>query len=356
MKRTGTESVEYLYDLGGSAVTTLSVTDGSWIRGEIYAGGHHIGSYADATTYFTHSDWLGTQRARTQMDGGLHEWCTNLPFGDAQSCSGSDPSPRHFTGKERDSESGLDNFGARYNASSLGRFMTPDPIFITKKRIRDPQQWNLYSYVRNNPINLTDPTGLDFNQNCSENNGTTCQGGYVYYKDENGDYRKTVIKSDEKGNLTDQSRNKYTGTFDGKSVTFADAKGAKSTGYWIQGSGATSGVTAGGKLDSRFSFTFENHGGHQELNAIWSFRGTVAQAEAAWQQAGYEPRKAGINVGFDEFRTPAEDRSSRHANVDQVPFEPKSGQPTTFGDVHTGEYDPEEHPILHGVCDLAGAC
>jgi RHS repeat-associated protein len=33
-----------------------------------------------------------------------------------------------FTGKERDSESGLDNFGARYDSSSMGRFMTPDPL------------------------------------------------------------------------------------------------------------------------------------------------------------------------------------------------------------------------------------
>jgi len=40
----------------------------------------------------------------------------------------------HFTGKERDSESGLDNFGARYNSSNFGRFMSPDPINLTAKR------------------------------------------------------------------------------------------------------------------------------------------------------------------------------------------------------------------------------
>jgi RHS repeat-associated protein len=62
-----------------------------------------------------------------------------------------------FTGKERDSESGLDNFGARYDASSLGRFMSPDPLGGQKI---DPQTLNKYAYVRNNPINLIDPTGL----------------------------------------------------------------------------------------------------------------------------------------------------------------------------------------------------
>lgn len=66
-----------------------------------------------------------------------------------------------FTGKERDSESGLDNFGARYNASTMGRFMTPDPGNAGVVN-SDPQSWNAYSYVRNNPVNLTDPTGAVF--------------------------------------------------------------------------------------------------------------------------------------------------------------------------------------------------
>lgn len=65
-----------------------------------------------------------------------------------------------FTGKERDTESGLDNFGRRYHASSLGRFMTPDPIGVMKQKLIDPQQWNMYAYVRNNPLRFTDPTGM----------------------------------------------------------------------------------------------------------------------------------------------------------------------------------------------------
>src|SRR5216117_943175 len=70
---------------------------------------------------------------------------------------------RKFTGKERDSESGLDNFGARYDSSSMGRFMSPDPANIggDLDESGDPQSWNAYSYVQNNPINATDPDGLD---------------------------------------------------------------------------------------------------------------------------------------------------------------------------------------------------
>jgi RHS repeat-associated protein len=65
-----------------------------------------------------------------------------------------------FTGKERDSESGLDNFRARFDSSYMGRFMTPDPVVITPERLHDPQQMNAYSYVRNNPLGFVDPTGM----------------------------------------------------------------------------------------------------------------------------------------------------------------------------------------------------
>jgi RHS repeat-associated protein len=64
-----------------------------------------------------------------------------------------------FTGKERDAESGLDYFGARYYASNMGRFMSPDDG--SDQDPSAPQSWNLYSYVQNNPLSNTDPDGND---------------------------------------------------------------------------------------------------------------------------------------------------------------------------------------------------
>lgn len=68
-----------------------------------------------------------------------------------------------FTGKERDAESGLDMFGARYYGSSLGRFMTPDwaekPIDVPYADFGNPQSLNLYSYVKNNPTTTRDLDG-----------------------------------------------------------------------------------------------------------------------------------------------------------------------------------------------------
>ena len=64
-----------------------------------------------------------------------------------------------FTAKERDSETGLDYFGFRYLSSAQGRWTSPDKPFADQSPV-DPQSWNLYSYVRNNPLRSVDDNGL----------------------------------------------------------------------------------------------------------------------------------------------------------------------------------------------------
>jgi RHS repeat-associated protein len=72
-------------------------------------------------------------------------------------------SPTHFTGKERDTESGNDYFGARYYISTMGRFMSPDwadkPEAAPYTVLGNPQILNLYAYVGNNPISGYDRDG-----------------------------------------------------------------------------------------------------------------------------------------------------------------------------------------------------
>jgi|GEM_PF-6974532 len=70
----------------------------------------------------------------------------------------SDGIEQKFTGQIRDSETGMDFFPARYYASAVERFMSPDAPLIGSDP-EDPQSWNLYSYARNRPMNATDPTG-----------------------------------------------------------------------------------------------------------------------------------------------------------------------------------------------------
>ena len=66
-----------------------------------------------------------------------------------------------FTGKERDAETELDYFGARYYSAPQGRFLSVDPENAGAKN-EDPQSWNAYAYSRNNPLKYLDPDGKDY--------------------------------------------------------------------------------------------------------------------------------------------------------------------------------------------------
>ena len=105
-----------------------------------------------------------------------------------------------FTGKERDTESNLDNFGARYDSSSMGRFMSPDSIYIEGNRLFDPQSLNLYSYVRNNPLNLTDPTGMLVDVNCQQVSAAQCSQTVTDFNNSEG-AQFQVTRDDKTGQL-----------------------------------------------------------------------------------------------------------------------------------------------------------
>jgi RHS repeat-associated protein len=114
----------------------------------------------------------------TNASGTILEDCDYFPYG-GSGCSPSSINNYLFTGKERDSESGLDNFGARYDSSQYGRFMSPDDPF-SDQEAEDPQTWNLYSFVLNNPLKFVDANGHDHcsgargddSDACTANKGT----------------------------------------------------------------------------------------------------------------------------------------------------------------------------------------
>jgi RHS repeat-associated protein len=108
--------------------------------------------------------------------GNIKEDEDYFPYGGEVKFVDNDPNHYKFTGKERDSESGLDDMGARYFGSGLGRFITPD-AFYKDSHVADPQSWNEYAYARNNPLRYVDPTGENatVSTTCSTtNNQTTC--------------------------------------------------------------------------------------------------------------------------------------------------------------------------------------
>src|SRR5205814_10711893 len=142
------------------------------------AFGHLVAEYEAAAPapgsggpkYLT-ADHLGSIRVVTDAAGGLIVRHDYLPFGEeipstyggrsaVPGYGAADSASQRFTGKELDAESGLDYFLARYSSGAQARFTSPDPL---GGRQEGPQTLNKYSYTRNNPLTLTDPTGLDFN-------------------------------------------------------------------------------------------------------------------------------------------------------------------------------------------------
>jgi RHS repeat-associated protein len=99
-----------------------------------------------------------------------------------------------YTGKERDTESGNDYFGARYYASSMGRWLSPDPINLTNARLMNPANTlNKYVYGANNPIKYVDPDGKDITIYYRAPNGGASDFGHIMLGVLNQDTGKTAF-------------------------------------------------------------------------------------------------------------------------------------------------------------------
>jgi len=122
--------------------------------------GNFVAEYKNATTYFVHQHHLGSARVLTALDQSVAQNLDYLPFGELNS-SDSGITTHEFTGDERDSETGLDHTWFRQYSSSLGRWMHPDPAGLVAVDITNPQSWNRYAYVLDNPMNLVDLLGLE---------------------------------------------------------------------------------------------------------------------------------------------------------------------------------------------------
>jgi RHS repeat-associated protein len=192
---TGSGSGSYSYDgdgrrvkkvwtpAGGTAVTTYYAYDA---LGQLAAEYSTQAPTSTGTSYIF-SDMLGSVRTITSSSKIVTECYDYLPFGRMlsssdngrssvgsivngtfQSCYPAAPdtpdtqltsgTEQKFTGKERDAETGLDYFLARYYSGAQGRFLSVDPGNAGAKT-EDPQSWNAYAYSRNNPLRYVDPDG-----------------------------------------------------------------------------------------------------------------------------------------------------------------------------------------------------
>lgn len=170
-------STKFVFDGDGGKVKQITASGTTTYLGEAYekdptgkttkyvfAGGLRVAAKDSAGALrFYHGDHLGSSNVVTDGTGVLVEHTEHLPYGaisrteraNAQTGQPANP-PFGFTGQRQDTTSGLILFPARAYDPELGRFLQPDPFVQDPS---DPQTLNRYSYVRNNPVNLVDPSG-----------------------------------------------------------------------------------------------------------------------------------------------------------------------------------------------------
>jgi RHS repeat-associated protein len=162
-KTNGTIGTLYWRDLAGNTVAetdlTGSTTDSAY-REYIFFAGQRV-AQRDATTptpnvYFYYTDQVGSTTAISTAAGVSCYQATFTPYGQEMATQTTCSTNYKFTGYERDAETGFDYAFARYYNSSLGRFMSPDPLAGS---IADPQTLNRYAYVGNSPTNFADSRG-----------------------------------------------------------------------------------------------------------------------------------------------------------------------------------------------------
>jgi RHS repeat-associated protein len=159
VEQPGSDSEGFVYNIEGQHVSGWDMSTGGWSVGWVHWGNRQVAIYKNSVTYFDQPDWEDTERMRTKYDGSVDGTFASLPFGDGYTVtSGEDIDPRHFAMLDRDvNDNGHVMF--REYSSMTGRWMSSDP-YSGSYNIYNPQSFNRYAYVLNNPTSLIDPLGL----------------------------------------------------------------------------------------------------------------------------------------------------------------------------------------------------
>jgi len=157
----GSANTEFVFNPAGQRVSTWNGGTGAQIQGQYYWGAKPGAFCKGGQTYFQHQDWEGTERLRTTYNGSTEGAFASLPFGDAlQLTAGSDNDANRYGMLDHDYESDTEHAQFRQYNSAQGHWLSPDPCSGSYDP-SNPQSFNRYVYVLDNPLSLTDPSGLE---------------------------------------------------------------------------------------------------------------------------------------------------------------------------------------------------
>ncbi|HKG48728.1 MAG TPA: S8 family serine peptidase [Pyrinomonadaceae bacterium] len=143
--------------LGGQVVAELA-PNGSWTRGYVYLGGALL-AVQQGGVYWVHQDPIVKSKRLTNSAGSVVSTIELDPWGGETNRSIAETfQPRKFTSYERDAIGSDEAMHRRYNRW-WSRFEQPDP-YEGSYNLEDPQSFNRYAYVQNDPVTFVDPTGL----------------------------------------------------------------------------------------------------------------------------------------------------------------------------------------------------
>lgn len=164
----------YWYGINAAPIAETDLS-GNVTNEYIFFNGLRIARRDSAgAVFYYHRDHVTTSRVMTNATGLVQQESDYYPFGGELVITSGTGNIYKFTGHERDSESGLDHTWFRKYSSNLNRWMSPDP-WIGSSRTDIPGTLNRYTYVVGNPVNRSDPFGLDGDENCTWKNSTlTC--------------------------------------------------------------------------------------------------------------------------------------------------------------------------------------
>ena len=268
------------------------------------AAGIQVVYNSSGLQYYRHADWLGSSRFGGTPAGGVQYSLAYAPFGETTNESGT--VDRSYTGQTQDTvpgSTGLYDFLFRQHASSQGRWLVPDPAGLAAVDLTNPQTWNRYAYVANNPLSNVDPLGLD----CVYDNGDGTVSGQAgdcksstddgYYVDCNG------CLFNDRGGLNTPVLDSATG-----SLYFTDSNGNGIAGTTIAGFADPMGLTQFATVSDTGTFSVSPASSGTTCPAAeFTITGVGPKQAPSTTGISLTPRAqiplGGVAIKLDNFRT-----------------------------------------------------